>query len=75
MIYWVRSYEICTTLIILLMAPVVAAAQGSPDQKIVDAAKWCCPLIERKLRASYRSRETRTIEAELVARPSIEGVL
>jgi hypothetical protein len=33
------------------------------------------PLIERKLRASYRSRETRTIEAELVARRSIEGVL
>jgi len=39
MIYWVRFYGLCTTLMVLLMAPVVAVAQGGPDQKIVDAAK------------------------------------
>jgi ABC-type thiamine transport system substrate-binding protein len=130
MIYWVRFYGLCTTLIVLLMAPLVAVAQGSPDQKIVDAAKkegelvyyttmtldqskmvvdrfqkkygikatlfrtgggpllnkiftearggrydWdivvgrgemVLPLIERKLVASYRSPETKMIEAELV---------
>ena len=37
--YWVRFYGLCTPLMVLLMAPVVAVAQGSPDQKIVDAAK------------------------------------
>lgn len=130
MIYWVRFYGLCTTLMVLLMAPAVAMAQGSPDQKIVDAAKkegelvyyttmtldqskmvvdrfqkkygikatlfrtgggpllnkiftearggrydWdvvvgrgemVLPLIERKLVASYRSPETKMIEAELV---------
>jgi ABC-type thiamine transport system substrate-binding protein len=132
MIYWVRFYGLCTTLIVLLMAPLVAVAQGSPDQKIVDAAKkegelvyyttmtldqskmvvdrfqkkygikatlfrtgggpllnkiftearggrydWdivvgrgemVLPLIERKLVASYRSPETKMIEAELSTR-------
>ena len=129
MIYWVRFYGLCTTLMVLLMAAAVAIAQGSPDQKIVDAAKkeselvyyttmtldqskmvvdrfqkkygikatlfrtgggpllnkiftearggrydWdvvvgrgemVLPLIERKLVASYRSPETKMIEAEL----------
>jgi len=39
MIHWARFYGICTTLMLLLMAPLIAMAQGSPDQKIIDAAK------------------------------------
>ena len=129
MIHWARFYGICTTLMLLLMEPLIATAQGSPDQKIIDAAKkegeliyyttmtldqskivvdrfqkkygikatlfrtgggpllnkiftearggrydWdivvgrgemVLPLIERKLVASYRSPETKMIEAEL----------
>ena len=39
MIFWARIFALCTTLMVLLMAPIVAMAQGNPDQKIVEAAK------------------------------------
>src|ERR1044072_9323907 len=39
MIHWARFYGICATLMLLLVAPLIATAQGSPDQKIIDAAK------------------------------------
>jgi len=39
MIRWVRFRTLCITLMLLLIAPLVAWAQTSPDQKIVDAAK------------------------------------
>ena len=39
MIRWVRFRTVCITLMLLLIAPLVAWAQTSPDQKIVDAAK------------------------------------